>query len=78
MSQPTLTDLAEAVADLQARYAFQEDHVQALNQVVADQQRSIDTLTKALRAQASLLEQIQGQQGGEGVSDLLSERPPHY
>ena len=78
MSELKLNELSEAVADLQARYAFQEDHVQALNNTVAEQQQTIARLLKVVKEQSDILGQIQGQQGGGGGADLMSDRPPHY
>ncbi len=69
-----LERLSAELEDLQARYAFQEDTVQALNQVVAQQQRELDGLGKQCAELKQLLEQLLGEM------DQLrpDEAPPHY
>ncbi|MBU2704701.1 SlyX family protein [Zooshikella marina] len=64
----------QMLIDLQTQVAFQEDLLQALNKVVAEQQQSIDALRREvdyLKDQLQVLpELIQASQ--------QAEKPPHY
>ncbi|MGI0117004.1 SlyX family protein [Zooshikella sp. RANM57] len=64
----------QMLVDLQTQIAFQEDLLQALNKVVAEQQKSIDALRREvdyLKDQLQTLpELIQASQ--------QPEKPPHY
>lgn len=69
-----LDELDQKLEDLQARYAFQEDMIQSLNQLVADQQRE---LTELKRLFSSLKQSLD-----ETMAEMDSLRPdtppPHY
>jgi uncharacterized coiled-coil protein SlyX len=69
MSESTRMD------DIEARYAFQEDQLQQLDQVVrelGDQLTALRREVKELRAQIAT-------QGTSGEGNTLSdEKPPHY
>ncbi|HEY7885108.1 MAG TPA: SlyX family protein [Cellvibrionaceae bacterium] len=68
--------LEEDVIELQTRLAFQEDTLQALNTVIARQDRAIEQL----RAQVEELTQKyrHGHDNpGQGEA-VANERPPHY
>ncbi len=62
-------DLGRLV-DLEIRYTHLERQLDELNQVVVDQRRAIDGLTKQLAALAARV--------GELGDTPPSERPPHY
>lgn len=62
------------LADLESRLAFQDDTIQALNDVIVAQQRQLDRLQLQLAALSSRQDELQGQIGGEDVD----VPPPHY
>ena len=69
------TDIETHFADLESRIAFQEDAIEALNQVIINQQKDIDRLER----QVQRLEHMMSQ-GNEGVTGDPSKEPPppHY
>lgn len=69
-------DLNQQMAELETQLAFQEDHLQKLNDVMVDQQKRIDALEAGLRHYEKRLREIQEGAGGE--SAIESETPPHY
>lgn len=67
------------LVDLQTRFAFQEDSIQALNDVVTRQQQQIEILTRELGLHREKLAELMEAQSermvqGGGIHD----RPPHY
>ncbi|WP_313514562.1 SlyX family protein [Pseudomonas sp.] len=66
--------LETRMADLESRQAFQDDALQTLSDVVAEQQRLIDRLQVQLAALAGRQEELSGQLGGEQDD----APPPHY
>ncbi len=71
----TMQDLEARVIDLEARLAFQDDTIQALNDAVSQQQLTLDRLQRALeilaRRQAELAASVPGEAEDEPP-------PPHY
>lgn len=69
------SDLLNAVIDLQTRFAFQEDMVQSLNQIVAQQSQQLEQLqAKSRELEQALLDMQDMAQGGE----IPQMPPPHY
>jgi SlyX protein len=67
------------LVDLQTRFAFQEDSLQALNDVVARQQQQIESLTRALGLhREKLVELMEAQSGQMAHGGAADDRPPHY
>jgi len=67
-------DLESRVMDLEARLAFQDDTIQALNDVLVEQQRIMDRLQLQVGALARRQEEMQVTfDAGEE-----EEPPPHY
>lgn len=64
--------LKDQVVDLQSQLAFQEDTIQALNDVVIRQQQQLDRFKEVLDGHKSQIEQL----SAEG--EVSNERPPHY
>ncbi|OFE11037.1 hypothetical protein PHACT_14300 [Pseudohongiella acticola] len=65
--------------DLQTRFAFQEDSIQALNDVVAGQQKQIEMLTRELSLHRDKLTELMQAQSERMVhSGAIDDRPPHY
>lgn len=73
------TSTQEQLIELQSQLAFQEDLLQALNDVVTRQQSQIDALQRELtlhrEKMTHVLENLPA--AGEGGSNE-DERPPHY
>ena len=61
------------INDLESRLAFQDDTIQALNDVLVDQQRLLDRLQLQLAALARRQDEHQNQFGSED-----NQPPPHY
>lgn len=62
------------INELETRLAFQDDTIQALNDVLVMQQRVVERLQLQLAALAKRQEELLGQFGG-GDDDVP---PPHY
>jgi SlyX protein len=67
-------ELNAQLVELQTQLAFQEDTLQALDDVVTRQQQSIDRL---LQLQQRLERQL-SEQVGTAESAPADQRPPHY
>lgn len=69
----------EQLVDLQTRFAFQEDSLQALNDIVTRQQTQIDMLERELQLHREKLAELMHALADRGpVAAPLDERPPHY
>jgi SlyX protein len=67
-------DLESRVTDLETRLAFQDDPLQALNDVLVEQQRVMERMRLQLRALAKRQEEMQvPMDAGENEAP-----PPHY
>lgn len=67
-------DLESRVMELESRLAFQDDTIQALNDVLVAQQRSLDLL----ELQIAALIKRQEEMGVQGDGFAEDSRPPHY
>jgi len=65
----------ETIMDLQTRLAFQEDSIDALNQIVVKQQSDIDLLKREVIQLKGLVDDFRDSQG---ESANVAELPPHY
>lgn len=70
-----IVDLESRVTDLETRLAFQDDTIQALNDVLVEQQRLVERLQLQLAALAKRQEEMQG---SLGAADEDEAPPPHY
>lgn len=70
-----IVDLESRVTDLETRLAFQDDTIQALNDVLVEQQRLVERLQLQLVA---LAKRQQEMQGSLGAADEDEAPPPHY
>lgn len=67
------------LVELQTRFAFQEDTLQALSEVIARQQQQIDALSRELKLHRDkLLELTDAQAERMMQGEAIDERPPHY
>ncbi|UZD94248.1 SlyX family protein [Pseudomonas corrugata] len=67
-------DLEARVTDLETRLAFQDDTIQALNDVLVEQQRVVERLQLQMTALLKRQEEMAGQ--FEAVEEEAP--PPHY
>lgn len=67
-------NLEERVMDLESRLAFQDDTIQALNDVLVAQQRSVERL----QLQMAALLKRQEEMGGQFETSEEEAPPPHY
>ncbi|WP_194790149.1 SlyX family protein [Pseudomonas sp. UFMG81] len=66
--------LQEQIIELETRQAFQDDTIQALNDVVVEQGRVIERLQLQVAELIKRYEEMVGQYGSEGEE----APPPHY
>ena len=66
--------LESRVVELETRLAFQDDTIQALNDVVVEQGRVIERLQLQMAELIKRYEEMVGQYGSEGEE----APPPHY
>ncbi|WP_438308194.1 SlyX family protein [Pseudomonas guariconensis] len=66
--------LESRVIELESRQAFQDDAIQALNDVLVEQGRVIERLQLQMAELIKRYEEVVGQYGGEGEQ----APPPHY
>ena len=68
-------DVEARVAELEVQIAFQEDHLQKLNDALYQQQVRIDSLEVGIRHYEKRLQEI-----NDGLGDIKTEQeiPPHY
>lgn len=72
-------ELTEQLIDLQSRFAFQEDALQALSDIVARQQQQIDQLESALAIYRDrLAEALDAMATMAPGAAQGHEPPPHY
>ncbi|MFJ2711756.1 MULTISPECIES: SlyX family protein [unclassified Pseudomonas] len=67
-------ELQDRVTDLESRLAFQDDTIQALNDVLVEQQRVVERL----RLQMTALLRRQEEMSGQFESSEEEAPPPHY
>lgn len=67
-----MSDFEKRINDLESKFSFQEELVNELNLIVAEQQGEIKILTEAIK----YLKDSAGQDGQS--SNMNNERPPHY
>ncbi len=67
--------IEEQLIDLESRFAFQEQTIAELNQVVVEQQNQIDLLTRQL---AHLIAQLRAGEVSPIARPEEERPPPHY
>jgi SlyX protein len=65
------------IIGLEERLAFQENELEKLNRVVAEQQLELDATGKELRELRARVRTAGGTEDAEGRT-LEDDRPPHY
>ncbi|MCB1664302.1 MAG: SlyX family protein [Pseudomonadales bacterium] len=67
------------LVELQTQFAFQEDLLRELNEVIVRQQQQIDALERELNMHRDKLVHILDNLPEKGATgNPLDERPPHY
>jgi len=75
----TISELEQQIIDLQTQSAFQEDMLQALNNIVSEQQKDILQLKAQLQKVLGELRSVMDDADyGDNNRLLEDERPPHY
>ena len=67
--------IEERLVDLETKLAYQEDTIQALNEVVCEQQKQIDQLAATCKL---LVDRIRQLSVPAEMDEILDEKPPHY
>lgn len=71
--------LLNQLVELQSQFAFQEDLLRELNDVVARQQQQIDTLQRELLLHRDRIAHVMDNLPEKGDSaSPANDRPPHY
>ncbi len=71
--------MIEQLIELQSQFAFQEELLRELNEVVTRQQTQIDTMERELRLHRDkLIDVLENFPEKEGNATPKDERPPHY
>lgn len=66
----------DRIIELEIKQAYQEDLIQALNMVVADQQKQIGKLEETCKLLHDKLKSLAMGERESGA--VVDERPPHY
>jgi SlyX protein len=72
---PNRPDIDEQMQDLQTRYAFQEDLINSLNQIVIDQGRHIERVELMIRQLTNSMQELSADVEQFSPDE---QRPPHY
>lgn len=72
-----MSDFQEQLIDLQTRVTYQEDTLEQLNLVIAQQDADIIQLKQQIRILAQRLEDVLRTPLQDGDS-VVDEKPPHY
>ena len=65
------------IDELEQRFTFQEDLIQALQEEIVRQQREMQSFQLQLRRLNERLNEISSK-GGDGGDPQIDETPPHY
>lgn len=65
----------QRIIELEIRQAYQEDLIQALNQVIVNQQQQISKLEETCKLLYDKIKHLTPMDGNVNFSD---EKPPHY
>lgn len=66
----------DRLTELEIRVAFQEDLLETLNKIVAEQQQAVHVLQQQLRIVYQRLQDVQYQ--AQASTSPVDEIPPHY
>jgi len=71
----TEDDLSQRMADMEARLAHQDETIQALSDMTAEQWEAIEALTRQV---GRLKDQLAAVEDGAGAALAENAKPPHY
>lgn len=71
-----MTEIEERLAQLEIRFAYQDDIIDSLNQTIATLQQNIDKQQAQLRLLAQQLQEIPARE--KTSPGAFDEIPPHY
>lgn len=66
----------DRIIELEIKQAYQEDLIQALNHVVADQQKQLSKLEETCKLLHEKIKSLAMSERRPG--EIIDERPPHY
>ncbi len=69
--------MPDRLTELETRYSFQEDTLNALNDVIVRQQRQLEVLQLQVNRLQEQLQDVRDKQSSE-TGNAAHERPPHY
>jgi len=78
MNQMKGQDNEQQIAELETQLAFQEDHLQKLNDALINQQKRIEAMEVSIKHYEKRLAEIQNGVGSEEQVSIEDEVPPHY
>jgi len=65
----------ERIINLEIRFAHQDEFLNQLNQIVVEQQKTIERLQKDIY---DLKRNVNAENGVSGTRSLADDKPPHY
>ncbi len=68
--------IEDRLIDIETKLAYQEDTIQALNEIVSSQQGQLNRLQKSCELLIERMQDFRGQIGDP--IDPADEQPPHY
>ncbi|MBL4819461.1 MAG: SlyX family protein [Gammaproteobacteria bacterium] len=71
-----MSDLSEQIIELQSRALFQEELIQKLDEVIVQQGKHLDQLTRCIAELQDKVEQLGFERNNPSAD--VDEKPPHY
>ncbi|MBL4660669.1 MAG: SlyX family protein [Alcanivoracaceae bacterium] len=71
-----MSDINNKLIEIETKIAFQEQTIEQLNEVIIQQQKSIDALQRQLRQLNNKIEE-ESQHWSQDQT-IIDEKPPHY
>ena len=71
-----MTKIEDKIIEIETKITFQEQTIEALNEVIINQQKAIDMLTGQLQQLNQKIQEESQHWNNEGI--IVDENPPHY
>jgi len=71
-----MTKIEDKIIEIETKITFQEQTIEALNDVIIGQQKAIETLKRQLQQLNTKVQQESQHWNNEGI--IIDEKPPHY
>lgn len=71
-----MTKIEDKIIEIETKITFQEQTIEALNEVIINQQKAIDMLTGQLQQLNQKIQEESQHWNNEGI--IVDEKPPHY